>query len=510
MRFSSFSAATALFFPVVAFGDCDFKTISYEAGLEDLGQLTEPVLMKGALTSDISFEGFIKKYGALEVIPRASLELEVDGRISLDDPKKPRPSVSISAYLHQRSQNLQVERVLYGQMLSASDIDERIKTLKAAEKDVPEGKPSVTLDDLNKDLLPKDYLSDLKLSALYVGRENSALPFQSHQESYHISITGANKWFVYPPGEIPKEVRAHFILAEMDGEYLSELEGDMRPKTCEQDEGDILFIPKYYSYARVSELDSITVAKMQPHTPVKPKSGDETTAKLTAEIEKFPKVHQLYVDRALSVLGSNPDNCIADMKKAVEVSPYNLALSWQVARLMSRIGAKGEALNLGSKTLKILTDASGAGAAEKTEEEVHPDFGVVSEQKAKIHWSKFGQLLLYDLQMPLESIVCFQMRLRISPDDIPTILLKARALTMLGALEEAKTALREGLHYDADNQQLKSMLEELDSDEAKNLAETMRAMRSSQGSSEDEAFSKEALKAILKNQPIRRPAAGKK
>mmetsp|Transcript_7343 Transcript_7343/g.11609 ORF Transcript_7343/g.11609 Transcript_7343/m.11609 type:complete len:116 (+) Transcript_7343:1176-1523(+) len=111
--------------------------------------------------------------------------------------------------------------------------------------------------------------------------------------------------------------------------------------------------------------------------------------------------------------------------------------------------------------------------------------------------------------MPLEAIVCFQMRLQITPNDINTIMLTARALTMLGAIREARVALEDALESDPDHKQAKKMLEELDSDEAKNLAETMKAMKGGDGNKDK--FTMDALKAMIdENGRLRKPGLNKK
>uniref|UniRef100_A0A7S4DSM5 JmjC domain-containing protein n=2 Tax=Lotharella globosa TaxID=91324 RepID=A0A7S4DSM5_9EUKA len=345
-----------------------------------------------------------------------------------------------------------------------------------------------------------------KMNVLFLSPDkDSALPFQAHDISFHANVAGEQTWVFYSPEGVPNLVSSHFILSDIDGNYLSGLSKNKRPKFCTTKPGSVVVIPKYWHHARVSQTPAVTLGLMVPHTGVKaPKNAkDKTTAsQLDSEIEEYPFVHQLHVDRAILAVKSDPKQCLSSMKKAVEVSPNNVALRWQVARLFSKIGAKSEALEMTSKTIKMLADTTkqkmpgkddDKGEDSDEDEDVNKPW---SPKYAGLHWSKFGQLLLFDLKMPLEAIICFQMRLHLTPEDTNTVLLKSRALTMMGALDEAKITLQDAQKADPKNDQLKTMLEELNSDEAKNLVETMKAMKGTGAGFGNDKFSLEALEKI--------------
>eukprot|EP00466_Bigelowiella_natans_P007080 jgi/Bigna1/86476/estExt_fgenesh1_pg.C_100333 len=419
-----------------------------------------------------------------------------------------------------------IEKVLYGQVLSEEELLARDETLKKHKKIAPDSPlRQVSVDVSDLEALQSETAADVHVSEsrAFINTtifRSLSTGVEGFEERHHLNAlrhadailgnlhTGR---YIYPTKTgVPSEVASQFILSEVDGDYLKILSKDRgeRPLICEQGPGDVIFVPEYWPYARISTSDAVVFSKHARHTPIQPQKTDrlEEFKELS---EKYPNVHQFHVDIALSLIKENPKDCIKHMEMALEVGKYNMALRWQVARLLSRIGAKGPALSIASESIKLLTEASGAQSLTAKEKEADDEekeggeeeedggalFGEVSASIAKIHWSKFGQLLLYDLNMPLEAIVCFQMRLQITPNDINTIMLTARALTMLGAIREARVALEDALESDPDHKQAKKMLEELDSDEAKNLAETMKAMKGGDGNKDK--FTMDALKAMI-------------
>jgi len=412
-----------------------------EEQLASIIKTGKPFILKGGLEvskGDItSKEGFFHKFGQLEVVPRLGLEIMVDGRISKDDASRPRPSVSISGYLEHLSRDADgIEKVLYGQVLSEEELLARDETLKKHKKIAPDSPlRQVSVDVSDLEALQSEGLKALKSATtstpldtpmLYLAHKGSGSPFQTHGDSWHGAVLGQTTMYIYPTKTgVPSEVASQFILSEVDGDYLKILSKDRgeRPLICEQGPGDVIFVPEYWPYARISTSDAVVFSKHARHTPIQPQKTDrlEEFKELS---EKYPNVHQFHVDIALSLIKENPKDCIKHMEMALEVGKYNMALRWQVARLLSRIGAKGPALSIASESIKLLTEASGAQSLTAKEKEADDEekeggeeeedggalFGEVSASIAKIHWSKFGQLLLYDLNMPLEAIVCFQVK----------------------------------------------------------------------------------------------------
>jgi len=476
-----------------------------------------------------SYSEFIEKHGSLQLLPKGGLEIMVDGRMSKDDPNRPRPSVSIEQYLQhlktQEQQKKDESTTFYGLLLTPEDIKTRNEiTKKHAE--TSDGKGESHIVDLasyqsnynqlqqyfNEQLMsfPGSSGGDTSMISINSESGSSTLPFQSHGVSWHLNMHGTSSWYLYEPIGVPHTVAEYFVLSDIDGEYLANLDTDIRPKICSLEPGEMLVVPKYWHYARSSDEGNVVFSRQEHHQPVKP-NQIEGLEELEKESELFPEVHQLHVDIALKVVKSDPKQCLKRMEMAVEANPFNLALRWQVSRLLSKIGAKSDSLNLATKSVEILTKAFGIDTAggenggktkisDNNEEEQGGDAEyhstvvapVISENIAKVHWLKFGQLLLFDLNMPLEAIMCFQMRLEMDPNDISTAMLKVRALTLLGGLDEAKVALKDVLEIDPNHEQASKMLSELDSDEARNLAETMKQMSGVRSTK----FAKEALAAI--------------
>eukprot|EP00468_Gymnochlora_sp_CCMP2014_P007662 CAMPEP_0167764600 /NCGR_PEP_ID=MMETSP0110_2-20121227/14142_1 /TAXON_ID=629695 /ORGANISM="Gymnochlora sp., Strain CCMP2014" /LENGTH=517 /DNA_ID=CAMNT_0007652061 /DNA_START=82 /DNA_END=1635 /DNA_ORIENTATION=- len=496
---------------------CDLRRVDIDSSsVESLIEARQPFIITGAAKETVaSLETFLSQYGEVEIIPKVSLETSVDGRINQDNPERPRPSVMIATHFHHVAEQVDsVEDVLYGQALTNEEISERITNindaLKKEEKDTMPIKPAHVNDitKLGEQLLSAKIpssLSEMNTSVAFIAHSaGQGLPFQSEGGSWHASLLGEQTWYFYPPSGIPKTVAAYHTLAKsVTTQYFETVAKAERPLICTQRAGEIVVVPKFWNYARTADGPYVSIGKQAHHVqimPNMPELGEVLDVHLASDYGSVP---QLHVDKALTMIKTDPKGCVESMMKAVDLNQFNLALTWQVARMLSRLGAKGDALKLASKAIDILTKASGAKLLDehtpKEDENDYPPFGPVSNQFAKIHWTKFGQMLLYDLQMPLEAIVCFQMRLQLTPNDAPTALLRARALTMMGALDLAKDSLSDFLDTNPDSEEARKMMEELDSDQARNLAEQMKAMRG-QGNedSKSEELALETLRRILK------------
>jgi len=105
----------------------------------------------------------------------------------------------------------------------------------------------------------------------YLGGENTGAPLHLHCPAINFLIHGKKRWFFYPPAKsITSKKQANtWLLDEMKEKQLYEETGEGRyetippeslPYECEQNSGDILFVPPTWGHLIVNTAESIGLA----------------------------------------------------------------------------------------------------------------------------------------------------------------------------------------------------------------------------------------------------------